>query len=69
MLSRTAPASERLFCELTRLYNEASDKEVGLVFGVVVDPKIGTAVAAEIGFTADVFTTEEDALNWLGGLK
>ena len=34
------------------------------------DPrKIGTVVAAEIGFTADVFTTEEDALNWLGGVK
>jgi hypothetical protein len=31
--------------------------------------KIGTAVAADIGFTADVFTTEEDALNWLGGIK
>ena len=31
--------------------------------------KIGTVVAAEIGFTADVFTTEEDALNWLGGVK
>jgi hypothetical protein len=31
--------------------------------------KIGTAVAADIGFTADVFTTEEDALNWLEGVK
>jgi len=35
-----------------------------------VDPrKIGITVAAEIGFTADVFTTEEDALNWLERVK
>ena len=34
------------------------------------DPrKIGTAVAADIGFTADIFTAEEDALNWLEGVK
>ena len=31
--------------------------------------KIGTAIAAEISFTADVFTTEEDALNWLERAK
>lgn len=36
---------------------------------VVDSRKIGTIVAAEIGFTADVFTKEEDALNWLGGIK
>jgi hypothetical protein len=31
-----------------------------------VDPrKIGTVIAAEIKFTADIFTTEEDALRWL----
>jgi hypothetical protein len=34
------------------------------------DPrKIGTIIATEIKFTADIFTTEEDALNWLGGVK
>ncbi len=34
------------------------------------DPrKIGTTIATEIKFTADVFTTEEDALNWLERAK
>ena len=34
----------------------------------IVDPrKIGTTVAAEIGFTADIFTDEQDALEWLEG--
>jgi hypothetical protein len=32
----------------------------------MIDPrKFGTTVAANRGFTADAFTTEEDALNWL----
>ncbi|HEV2665809.1 MAG TPA: hypothetical protein VG324_12910 [Blastocatellia bacterium] len=31
--------------------------------------KIGTTLAAEIGFTADVFTTEADALSWLARVK
>jgi len=31
--------------------------------------KIGITVAPEIGFTADVFTTEEDALSWLERVK
>src|SRR5262245_19036923 len=32
----------------------------------MIDPqKFGRTVAANVGFTADVFTTEEDALNWL----
>ncbi|HKQ75272.1 MAG TPA: hypothetical protein VJ810_16355 [Blastocatellia bacterium] len=30
------------------------------------DPrKVGTVIAAEIKFTADIFPTEEDALRWL----
>ena len=31
--------------------------------------KIGVAVATEIGFTADIFTTEGDALRWLERLN
>ena len=34
------------------------------------DPrKFSTTVAANRGFTADAFTTEEEALNWLQGVK
>jgi len=41
-----------------------------MVDSVIVETrKIGTAVAAEIGFPADIFTTEEDALSWLESLK
>lgn len=32
----------------------------------MIDPrKFGSTVAANVGFIADVFTTEEEALNWL----
>ena len=31
--------------------------------------KIGITAAAEIGLTADIFTTEEDALSWLERVK
>jgi hypothetical protein len=31
--------------------------------------KFGSTVAANIGFVADAFTTEEDALTWLWGVK
>jgi len=35
-----------------------------------VDPrKIGVAIAADINFTADIFTTEGDALRWLESVK
>jgi hypothetical protein len=34
----------------------------------MIDPqKFGRTVAANVGFIANVFTTEEDALNWLQG--
>ena len=36
----------------------------------MIDPqKFGITVAANIGFIAEVFTSEEDALKWLEGLK
>ena len=36
----------------------------------IIDPhKFGTTVASNIGFKADIFTTEEDALNWLESFK
>jgi hypothetical protein len=63
LIHEWARAAGRAICVALVTKPEMVDSEV-------VDPrKIGTAVAAEIGFTADVFTTEEDALNWLGGLK
>jgi hypothetical protein len=37
-----------------------------MVDSEMADPrKIGTIIATEIKFTADIFTTEEDALRWL----
>jgi hypothetical protein len=36
----------------------------------IIDPrKFGTTVANNIGFKADIFTTEEDALIWLERVK
>src|SRR5215510_711649 len=36
----------------------------------MIDPqKFGITVAANLGFIAEVFTSEEDALKWLEGLK
>src|SRR5262245_47537520 len=36
----------------------------------MIDPrKFGSTVAANVGFIADVFTTEEEALNWLQALS
>lgn len=36
----------------------------------IIDPeKFGTTVANNIGFKADIFTTEEDALIWLEQVK
>jgi hypothetical protein len=36
----------------------------------MIDPqKFGTTVAANFDFTADVFTTEQDAMIWLERVK
>lgn len=41
-----------------------------LVRPEMIDPKrFGRTVAANVGFIADAFTTEEDALIWLQGVK
>jgi hypothetical protein len=36
---------------------------------MIDNQKFGSIVAANIGFVADAFTTEEDALTWLWGVK
>ena len=41
-----------------------------MVDSKMADPrKIGTAIATDIGFTADIFTAEEGASNWLEGVR
>lgn len=45
--SRILPISERLFFELTRLFNEASDRENGFVFGIADNVKRSWASACK----------------------
>jgi integrase len=45
--ARRVPISERLFTELTRLYNEAEEKDVGFVFGVTDNVKKSWASACK----------------------
>ena len=51
----------------------AAEGAVSVVFVArpeLIDPqKFGRTVAANVGFNADVFTTEEEALAWLQGEK